>query len=196
MLCCVNSWGHGEDENQSIHLERPGNIIYSIQAKWIPFSPDQRSNINARHLSLRLNGGRSQIEKQIKGGKMRQESWKWRDYKLLREEVTEKLPKVREEETRRVKEAFLSLIPSRRRYDRIASVADLILELEEQLEIFPEKKGIKKLDQCFIASSRSPTLSWTLTCKRRFKFSPGIWNLFQVFLGRQFFRQPVSVIAF
>merc|ERR1719209_237345 len=32
-----------------------------------------------------------------------------------------------------------------RRYDRIASVADLILELEEQLEIFPEKRGIKKL---------------------------------------------------
>jgi len=75
---------------------------------------------------------------------MREESSKWRDYKLLREEVIEKLPKVREEETRRVKEAFLSLIPSRRRYDRISSVADLILELEEQLEIFPEKKGIKK----------------------------------------------------
>jgi len=79
------------------------------------------------------------------GGRMREESSKWRDYKLLREEVIDKLPKVGDEEATRVKEAFLSLIPSRRRYDRIASVADLILELEEQLEIFPEKKGIKKL---------------------------------------------------
>jgi len=76
---------------------------------------------------------------------MRELSSKWRDYKLLREEVIEKLPKVRQEEATRVKEAFVSLIPSRRRYDRIASVADLILELEEQLEIFPEKRGIKKL---------------------------------------------------
>jgi len=76
---------------------------------------------------------------------MRELSSKWREYKLLREEVIEKLPKVRHEEATRVKEAFVSLIPSRRRYDRIASVADLILELEEQLEIFPEKKGITKL---------------------------------------------------
>ena len=30
----------------------------------------------------------TRIEKQIKGGKMREESRKWRDYKLLREEAS------------------------------------------------------------------------------------------------------------
>merc|ERR1719209_209094 len=70
---------------------------------------------------------------------MRELSSKWRDYKLLREEVIEKLPKVRQEETTRVKEAFVSLIPSRRRYDRIASVADLILELATRMRELSSK---------------------------------------------------------
>ena len=55
MLSCVNSWGPGEDENLSIHLDRPGNIIYCIQAKWIPFSPDHHSYNIRRHLPSRLN---------------------------------------------------------------------------------------------------------------------------------------------
>jgi len=76
---------------------------------------------------------------------MRELNNSWRDYKLLRDEVIEKLPSVRIDEAMRVKEAFMSCIKSRRRYERITSIADLILELEEQLFIFPEKKGIKEL---------------------------------------------------
>ena len=55
MLSCINSWGPGEDENLSIHLDRPGNIIYCIRAKWIPFSQDQSSYNIGRHLPPRLN---------------------------------------------------------------------------------------------------------------------------------------------
>jgi len=91
----------------------------------------------------RIGGETNQLEGKIRN--MREESSQWKEYKLLREEVLEKLPQVKRDETKRVKEAFLSFIPSRRRYERISSIPDLILELEQQLVIFPEKRGIKQL---------------------------------------------------
>lgn len=91
----------------------------------------------------RAGGGINKLEGKIRN--MREQSSQWKEYKLLREEVLEKLPQVKRDETKRVKEAFLSFIPSRRRYERISSIPDLILELEQQLVIFPEKRGIKQL---------------------------------------------------
>ena len=55
MLRCINSWGPGEDENLSIHFDRPGNIIYRIHAKWIPLRLDQTSYNIGRLLPQRLN---------------------------------------------------------------------------------------------------------------------------------------------
>ena len=61
-------------------------------------------------------------------------------YSELREEllrsVTDNLSLVE------IKAEFREVIRSRRRYERIASLKDLLLELENRLVIFPDKRGI------------------------------------------------------
>lgn len=67
----------------------------------------------------------------------------WNNYQKLRDEVisclTSELP------VERIKAAFQGQIESRRRFERIQTVPELIMELEHQLVIFPEKRGIAYL---------------------------------------------------
>ena len=84
---------------------------------------------------------------------MRSPSPQWLAYSSLRDEVVAALPPGLP--VFRVKEAFQSLVPSRRRYARIHSVADLILELEHQLVIFPECRGVSALSSVLHCSQQA-----------------------------------------
>eukprot|EP00092_Neocalanus_flemingeri_P004409 GFUD01004743.1.p1 GENE.GFUD01004743.1~~GFUD01004743.1.p1 ORF type:complete len:248 (+),score=86.68 GFUD01004743.1:268-1011(+) len=71
---------------------------------------------------------------------MRQPTSQRMDYGLLRDEAFMILPD--NLDVFSIKKEFQTLIPSKRRFEKIGTIVQLVQELERQLIIFPEKKGI------------------------------------------------------
>jgi len=73
---------------------------------------------------------------------MRQASHKLAEYEELRDEVLKVLPD--NIDVFRIKQEFQPIIVSKRRFERIDTIQQLIEELERQLLIFPDKRGIQQ----------------------------------------------------
>jgi len=73
---------------------------------------------------------------------MRQASHKLTEYEELRDEVLKVLPD--NIDVFKIKQEFQPIIVSKRRFERIHTIQQLIEELERQLLIFPDKRGIQQ----------------------------------------------------
>eukprot|EP00092_Neocalanus_flemingeri_P028973 GFUD01031456.1.p1 GENE.GFUD01031456.1~~GFUD01031456.1.p1 ORF type:complete len:240 (+),score=56.83 GFUD01031456.1:103-822(+) len=73
---------------------------------------------------------------------MRQPTYKWKAYVLLKDEVMLKLPE--NIDIFSIKKEFQTMITSKRRFERISTVNQLVEELERQLIINPDKTGIQE----------------------------------------------------
>eukprot|EP00092_Neocalanus_flemingeri_P046720 GFUD01052663.1.p1 GENE.GFUD01052663.1~~GFUD01052663.1.p1 ORF type:complete len:195 (+),score=44.32 GFUD01052663.1:51-635(+) len=73
---------------------------------------------------------------------MRQPTYKWKAYVLLKDEVMLKLPE--NIDIFSIKKEFQTMITSKRRFERISTVNQLFEELERQLIINPDKTGIQE----------------------------------------------------
>lgn len=71
---------------------------------------------------------------------MRQHSVKWQEYVKLRDESFRNIPD--NVDVFNIKQEFQALITSKRRFERINTIRQLVEELERQLIIFPDKRGI------------------------------------------------------
>jgi len=71
---------------------------------------------------------------------MRQHSVKWQEYVKLRDESFRNIPD--NVDVFNIKMEFQALITSKRRFERINTIRQLVEELERQLIIFPDKRGI------------------------------------------------------
>eukprot|EP00092_Neocalanus_flemingeri_P003815 GFUD01004109.1.p1 GENE.GFUD01004109.1~~GFUD01004109.1.p1 ORF type:complete len:247 (+),score=90.30 GFUD01004109.1:1786-2526(+) len=73
---------------------------------------------------------------------MRLQTSKWNDYVLLRDEALRNIPD--NIDMFSIKREFRTMITSKRRFERINTLGQLIEELERQLIIFPDKRGIQQ----------------------------------------------------
>jgi len=80
---------------------------------------------------------------------MRQPTKKWAEYMLVRDEALQTIPD--NIDMFRVKKDFQMIIPSKRRFERIRTIGQLIKELEQQLLIFPDKKGIQHFHELLLS---------------------------------------------
>jgi len=64
------------------------------------------------------------------------------EYNILRDKALKTIPD--NVDLFKIKQEFRHLIPAKRRFERISSILQLIQELERQLIIFPDKKGIQQ----------------------------------------------------
>lgn len=72
---------------------------------------------------------------------MRPPTSQWTEYVKIRTKVLADIPD--NIDVFSIKRVFDTLITSRRRFERITTIRQLVMELERQLIIFPDKRGIK-----------------------------------------------------
>jgi len=80
---------------------------------------------------------------------MRQPTSAWSDYVLLRDEAIRTIPD--NIDMFNIKKEFQMLITSKRRFERIHTIGHLVEELERQLVIFPDKRGIHQFQAVLLS---------------------------------------------